>query len=1278
MSFNAFTDWMSSLVTQTALLPAGCQPWNLNMVASCGPNFVYCATLAVYNYEYNSEYGEYKLSSINASHSKTITCISWNRHQSSLYATAGSDEKIFVWDVKKGKCVASHEDIGFTPICIGWLPAKDEANVVAFCGKHGNIKLWNMKDNTNAQVDNTAGFDQEVTLFKWHHTDSSRFVLGHIDGSLSLFISGKRNKHVMKGHSDHGQKSLDVVLAALWDPLSNDYLLVARKTTGIQLIDVKAMLIINRFHLPSNMISTITMSWVESAPGMFVTGDHESGVLRLWSVCQSHCVENVALKSTGFQSLSVLHTIAKDLNKPSSGFALNAGNKNRSGSFSSLGSYLIPPAKVVCAFIDGGVGLYNLQFKKWEFFRDQGHIETIFDCKFKSNDPKVLATASFDGTIKIWSAIDLTPISTSSGNEGVIYSLSWAPGDQNCIACGTRRRGIFVWDIDKSKFVQRFTEHGKNAVYCVAWNPKDSQKLASCSDDATCVVRSLNNRDTQVFQHPDSTFGCDWNTFDKDMIATSCNDGVVRVWTTANSENKPLYNLKGHSSKIFNVRWHPLIENILCSGSDDKTIRIWAVKSETCTGVLHGHSSPVRGLCWNFELPFILASGSWDNSLKIWDTRKEKCLDTVLDHGADVYGMASHCNNPFILATSSRDSTLRLWSLHPMMHTLFLKVVAGVEIDSIIDTPDKVMQKNSSLKLAGKMSKQLVQQIHEKKNQDDVQLRRFSELFSTSRRIENLWDLVCVVRGQKESNLSAQYKQGIMHTKHLTKYKTAEVNQAERMSTHRSSISSQFRLRDQPLMRIAQLYMKLGNMQKHCELLVQLGHWEKALALAPSVSLAFWSKLATRYAEILRSDDVEDATNFYLAAGNVTEAVRYMSGRNEYYDALLTAQAAAEGNCPSMVQDQPTDEESKDIEGYNDLVTSCCNELAERSYNNADPYSAASFYLAYNDVTSAVNCLVKSNKLSLALCISHNLKQSFDSSIEAARMLARTCEIDDPFLAVRLLKKYDPHCVASADKWSSLCEVCAHCSNEKDKPELHKAAGLPDPEQCDLLADDAKKNQKLDVALKYYALGTTPQKALELGLQLLKHRLRSNANWCMDDIMSDLKAAFSIRESVLRQQSNKQLRTQLLTISAYFGVLYAYRRKYLMILKPMFEYVISMCELSRRFDNDFPLFPLDVQDEMRTVADAVMYDEESNVLERVIHRAGEEPLKCLVGSTIVNASDLPSHSESYTSTISKTKINGSVFMLEDGRSTLSYNEAVMWAKCNEFSPTSSGARICPF
>lgn len=49
--FSAGPQRMSSQVHQLALLPAGCQPWNGETVATCGHRFAYCSTQAIYIYE---------------------------------------------------------------------------------------------------------------------------------------------------------------------------------------------------------------------------------------------------------------------------------------------------------------------------------------------------------------------------------------------------------------------------------------------------------------------------------------------------------------------------------------------------------------------------------------------------------------------------------------------------------------------------------------------------------------------------------------------------------------------------------------------------------------------------------------------------------------------------------------------------------------------------------------------------------------------------------------------------------------------------------------------------------------------------------------------------------------------------------------------------------------------------------------------------------------------------------------------------------------------------
>ena len=41
----------------------------------------------------------------------------------------------------------------------------------------------------------------------------------------------------------------------------------------------------------------------------------------------------------------------------------------------------------------------------------QGHIETIFDCRFCPDNADLLATASFDGTVKVWDVTNMEVVS---------------------------------------------------------------------------------------------------------------------------------------------------------------------------------------------------------------------------------------------------------------------------------------------------------------------------------------------------------------------------------------------------------------------------------------------------------------------------------------------------------------------------------------------------------------------------------------------------------------------------------------------------------------------------------------------------------------------------------------------------------------------------------------------------------------------------------------------------------------------------------------------------
>ncbi|GFY76960.1 WD repeat-containing protein 17 [Trichonephila inaurata madagascariensis] len=77
-------------------------------------------------------------------------------------------------------------------------------------------------------------------------------------------------------------------------------------------------------------------------------------------------------------------------------------------------------------------------------------------------------------------------------------------------------------------------------------------------------------------------------------------------------------------------------------------------------------------------------------------------------------------------------------------------------------------------------------------------------------------------------------------------------------------------------------------------------------------------------------------------------------------------------------------------------------------------------------------------------------------------------------------------------------------------------------------------------------------------------------------------------------------------------------------------------------------------------------------------KALEDPPFGDVGVTIVSGSNLPRHSDQHRCFLRGTAIRGPVYFLDDLKSAVSLNDALMWAKVNRFSPLKTGAIINPF
>ncbi|KAI8911606.1 WD40-repeat-containing domain protein [Gorgonomyces haynaldii] len=101
------------------------------------------------------------------------------------------------------------------------------------------------------------------------------------------------------------------------------------------------------------------------------------------------------------------------------------------------------------------------------------------------DDRLLLATAAFDGTIKIWDINrDGECIHTLKGHKDAIYSVTFHP-DTNHLASGSADRSVYIWSLRDGNLVASYP--GSASVYEVQFN-NAGDKLAACTSDNKLVV----------------------------------------------------------------------------------------------------------------------------------------------------------------------------------------------------------------------------------------------------------------------------------------------------------------------------------------------------------------------------------------------------------------------------------------------------------------------------------------------------------------------------------------------------------------------------------------------------------------------------------------------------------------------------------------------------------------------------------------------------------------------------------------------------------------------
>jgi WD40 repeat protein len=186
---------------------------------------------------------------------------------------------------------------------------------------------------------------------------------------------------------------------------------------------------------------------------------------------------------------------------------------------------------------------------------------------------KLLASASGDGTVRIWDMEKEKSVFTLRGHDGAVLSVAFCP-DGKTVASGGQDGTVRIWDVvtgkQRAKLASLF--HWFTVVPSVAYSP-DGEKIAAGYGGCVKLWDVASGRSKTVARQDNSVTSVAF-TRDGKWLATGNLESEVRVWEIATG--RECFTWK-HGGPVNSVAFSP-DGTLLASGTDENTVKLWSLK----------------------------------------------------------------------------------------------------------------------------------------------------------------------------------------------------------------------------------------------------------------------------------------------------------------------------------------------------------------------------------------------------------------------------------------------------------------------------------------------------------------------------------------------------------------------------------------------------------------------------------------------------------------------------------------------------------------------------
>jgi len=272
--------------------------------------------------------------------------------------------------------------------------------------------------------------------------------------------------------------------------------------------------------------------------------------------------------------------------------------------------------------------------------------------------------------------------------------------DEHILATGSYDATIKIWDIETGNEIRTLSGHA-SGIRCLQF---DDNKLISGSIDSTIKVWNWRTGECQSTyrRHSAGVIGLH---FDSAILASGSMDKTIRIW---NFDDQSTFALRGHTDWVNAVKVDSKVRTVF-SASDDCTVRLWDLDKKTVIQIFKGHVGPVQqilplpmefdfdeedsepesdvhddaasdndthggvvtppasvGEAFGSKLTMSFQSvparyiltGSLDSTVRLWNVSTGKCVRTLFGHVEGVWALAA---DTLRVVSGSEDRTVKVW-----------------------------------------------------------------------------------------------------------------------------------------------------------------------------------------------------------------------------------------------------------------------------------------------------------------------------------------------------------------------------------------------------------------------------------------------------------------------------------------------------------------------------------------------------------------------------------------------------------------------------------------